>query len=196
MVHSSADKWNAIYAGDGHKSIRAADVLEENQHLLPVNGTALDLACGMGGNALLLAQHGLQTYAWDISKTAIDKLRSCSENKNISLQLETRDLVALPPAPGSFDVIVVSRFLERSLIPHLITALREHGLIFYQTFIKDNASDTGPGNPKYRLEQNELLMLFQPLQIILYKEEGTLGDLESGFRNEAMIIARKNNSNV
>ena len=38
-------------------------VLADNVHLLPTTGIALDLACGLGANALLLAQHGLTTYA-------------------------------------------------------------------------------------------------------------------------------------
>ena len=190
-LQTKVDKWNKIYEGSEHDTVHAAKVLEENLHLLPVTGKALDLACGLGGNALLLAEHGLETSAWDISKTAIDKLNAYSEKLNIPIQLETRDVISTPPTENSFDIIVVTRFLERTLIPHLIDALREGGLIFYQTFIKDKTGDNGPKNPDYRLAENELLTLFQALQIICYREEGTLGDLKHGFRNEAMLIGRK-----
>lgn len=190
-TRTNSDKWNRIYAAGDHGSLQAARVLLENTHLLPAAGKALDAACGLGANALLLAQHGLETYAWDISQTAIDKLQSRSTELNIQLQVETRDVNAFPPAPASFDVIVVSRFLERALIPQLIAALRKGGLIYYQTFIKDKTDDSGPRNPDYRLGTNELLCLFQALQILVYREEGTLGDLQQGFRNEAMLIARK-----
>ena len=53
----------------------ACDALRENIHLLPqISGNALDLACGMGGNAILLAQESkLTVNAWDISSVAISK---------------------------------------------------------------------------------------------------------------------------
>ncbi|MBT7952247.1 MAG: methyltransferase domain-containing protein [Gammaproteobacteria bacterium] len=190
-LQTKADKWNKIYEGSEHDAVHAAKVLEENLHLLPISGNALDLACGLGGNAILLAQQGLETSAWDISRIAIDKLQAYSENLSIPIQLEARDVTVTPPTANSFDIIVVTRFLDRTLIPHLIDALREGGLIFYQAFIKDKTGDTGPKNPDYRLAENELLSLFQALQIICYREEGTVGDLKRGFRNEAMLIARK-----
>jgi SAM-dependent methyltransferase len=193
-AQSKADKWNRIYAVDEHGQFRAAKVLQDHLHLLPFTGKALDVACGLGNNALLLAQHGLQTYAWDISQIAVDKLLTCTENLNISLQVEARDITALPPAAESFDIIVVSHFLERTLIPHLIAALRKGGLIYYQTFIKDKVGAKGPQNPEYRLNRNELLDLFRSLQIVFYREEALLGDLNQGFRNEAMLIAQKEES--
>ena len=51
--------------------------------------------------------------------------------------------------------------------------------------------DTGPSNPDYRLNVNELLVMFTRLRILLYREEGRIGDITRGFRNEAMLIARK-----
>jgi len=186
----SAGKWNKIYAKSEDKEVRAAEVLSNNLHLLPATGKALDLACGLGGNALALAESGLETYAWDISKQAIDKLRLYSDQKNISLQLETRDVSASPPLPDTFDIIVVSRFLDRTLIPQIIDALRQNGLIYYQTFIKDKTEDVGPRNPAYRLDANELLNFFQSLQILHYREEGRQGNVELGYRNEAMLIGR------
>ncbi len=191
ISHCDSDKWNSIYASDDHGSLQAAKVLQENTHLLPATGLALDVACGLGANALLLAQQGLETYAWDISQTALDRLQARALQLNISLQLEMRDLDTNPPAANSFDVIVVSRFLQRALIPQLHAALREDGLIYYQTFLKEKTSDSGPRNPDFRLGRNELLHFFQNLQILCYREEGIIGDVNQGFRNEAMLIARK-----
>lgn len=186
---SDADKWNHIYQTGQHEARAPAQVLLNHQHLLPETGTALDLACGLGTNALLLADNGLTTYAWDISQEAVKQLQEKANTQN--LIIEQRDVVKHPPAPESFDVIVVSRFLDRGLIPSLMKALRNYGLIFYQTFIKEKTHETGPNNPDYRLDSNELLSLFSPLHIIYYHEEGTVGDVNQGFRNEAMLIGQK-----
>lgn len=192
MSHSTeTGKWDSIYREETHGAPHAAAVLVDNLHLLPARGKALDAASGLGANALLLAESGLQTHAWDISGVALKRLAQSALERGLTVQTEQRNIVENPPEPESFDVIVVSRFLDRKLTPHLINALRSDGLIFYQTFIKDKQAGIGPGNPDYLLNRNELLHLFQPLNIVLYREEGIIGDIKAGFRNEAMLIAQR-----
>ena len=63
---SIKEKWNKRYRGVAGEQ-QASRVLRENLHLLLASGRALDLACGLGGNATLLAQQGLSVSAWDIA---------------------------------------------------------------------------------------------------------------------------------
>jgi tellurite methyltransferase len=69
------EKWDKLYVGKNCNEAVACDALRENIHLLPQSsGNALDLACGMGGNAILLAKESkLTVNAWDISSVAISK---------------------------------------------------------------------------------------------------------------------------
>jgi len=183
-------RWDQRY----HSQIdaqQAALVLASNSHLLPQSGAALDLACGLGANAMLLAGHGLETWAWDISPVAIARLDEIAREAGLRIHSEVHDVTAHPPPPDSFDVIVVSHFLERQLADALQKALRSGGLLFYQTFTHVRVAETGPRNPAFLLEENELLQLFRELKIICYREEGRVGDLQQGFRNEAMLIAQK-----
>ena len=69
-----------------------------------------------------LATKGLETYAWDISSNAISQLQLQSNKNDIAIQVEVRDVVERPPSPQSFDVIVVSRFLDRSIVDAIIAA--------------------------------------------------------------------------
>ncbi len=188
-MSSDTDKWDARY-----RQVREslpAQVLLDNRHLLPASGTVLDVACGLGANALLLAEHGLVTHAWDSSSVAIDKLRGRAQAHGVSVEAAVRDVVTHPPGPESFDIIVVTRFLERGLAPQLTQALRVDGLLFYQTFTRTRVSDVGPNNPDYRLADGELLVMFSTLQVLVYREEGKVGDISRGFRDEAMMVARK-----
>ncbi len=182
-----AAKWDDRYRKAGLPE--AARVLAENSHLLPASGEALDLACGLGGNALLLAQAGLRTQAWDVSPVAIARLNASAAG--LPLSAVVRDVLAAPPAPSSFDVIVVSRFLARGLCPALLAALRPAGLLFYQTFSRDKVAPGGPSNPDFLLVENELLQLFTGLRLRVYREEGCIGDTQSGLRNEALLVAQK-----
>jgi 2-polyprenyl-3-methyl-5-hydroxy-6-metoxy-1,4-benzoquinol methylase len=187
---SSKEKWNERYRqATGER--QAARVLIENLHLLPDHGHALDLACGTGGNAILLAQQGLQVDAWDIADVAIAALQNEALERQLSIQAEVRDVEANPPAPETFDVIVVSYFLERDIIPDLVRALKPGGLMYYQTFIRQRVSDRGPQRAEFRLADQELLRLFSGLEILFYREEGCVGDVQKGFRDEAMLVGRK-----
>ncbi|MGA7802273.1 MAG: class I SAM-dependent methyltransferase, partial [Gammaproteobacteria bacterium] len=169
----------------------AAAVLVENRHLLPARGRALDLACGLGGNAMLLAASGLQTWAWDWSAAAIEAVRKSADEQGFALTAEVRDVVALAPEPERFDVVVVSRFLERALFQSLAATLRPGGLLFYQTFTRERVDGGGPSNPAFRLADNELLQAFGDLRLVVYREEGCLGDPARGLRNEAMLVAQR-----
>lgn len=193
-----AQKWNKIHLNQDlgkcaapMQEAAASTVLQENRHLLPDTGCALDLACGLGGNALLLARQGLQTSAWDISRAAIDTLQIQAGQSGLHVRTQVRDVEQRPPEPESFDVIVASHFLHRPTVPDLIAALRPGGLLMYQTFTRHKALPGGPNNPDYLLEQGELLSLFAALRPRVYREEASLGDVGQGLRNQALLVASK-----
>jgi 2-polyprenyl-3-methyl-5-hydroxy-6-metoxy-1,4-benzoquinol methylase len=185
------NKWDERYREAVVNYPEPALVLEQNQHLLPKHGHALDLACGLGANALLLAKHGLQTQAWDISGEALTKLAVEAKRRQLDVLTEQRDVSAAPPAKNSFDVIVVSHFLDRVLCAQLVDALKPNGLVFYQTFCRDKVENKGPQNAEFLLTDNELLRLFAGLKIRAYREEGLLGNITQGWRNQAMLVAQK-----
>lgn len=187
MPHPDQNKWDARYR-ETSKAPHAAQVLLDNLHLLPASGQALDLACGLGGNALLLAERGLTVQAWDISAVAIDKL--AQQAKGLAIETKVVDITAQALPVNQFDVIVVSYFLERKLAPAIIQALKPDGLLFYQTF-NQNQLGRDPGNPDYRLQDNELLHLFRPLAFRYYREDALAGNTEQGHRDEAMLVAQK-----
>lgn len=179
MTYPDRQKWDQRYRESGTEP-RAATVLTDNLHLLPTSGTALDLACGLGGNALLLAEHGLTVEAWDISPVAIEKLNKLA--KGLAIKTKVVDVTPTALPENQFDVIVVSYFIDRRLTLAIIAALRPGGLLFYQTF-NQHQCGRGPGNPAYRLQENELLTLFAPLTIRYYREE-TASDV-------ALLIGQK-----
>ena len=184
-------KWDQRH-GQAESPGQPARVLAENRHLLPAAGEALDLACGLGANALLLAEAGLQVTAWDLSPVAVQRLSELARERGLTgLRAEVRDLLAAPPMASSFDVIVCSHFLERALMPALATALRPCGVLFYQTFSQTRITGVGPSNPAFRLADNELLRLLPQLRLRFYREEASLGDLGVGCRDLAMLVGER-----
>src|SRR3569832_2422999 len=99
LDRTTQDRWDARYREAGLPGAPAT-VLLENAHLLPREGTALDLACGLGANALLLAERGLTSHAWDISPNTNNKQQQNTNKhkqpKNNKVKDALRDVI--PPA--------------------------------------------------------------------------------------------------
>ena len=184
-------KWNHIYSQSGQESYPPIEVLAENDFLLPTTGTALDLACGLGANAIFLAERGLVVTAWDISVVAIEKLTAYAVQQGLNINACQEKITAESFTKCSFDVIVVSRFLDRTLSDAIIGALKPDGLLFYQTFTREKTSPRHPNNPDYLLGCSELLTLFLPLRVVFYRENALIGEQLLGLRNEAQFIGQK-----
>jgi SAM-dependent methyltransferase len=184
-------RWNERWSRRDYADVAPAEVLLRYDHLLPATGRALEVACGLGVNALHLAGRGLDVTAWDYAATAIGRLRDEAARRGVELKAEVRDVVADPPSPASYDLLVVTRFLERDLCPRLAAALRPGGILCYQSFVRERVSDRGPDDEAFRFAANELLRLFPGLRVLAYHDEGTAGDVERGFRDESLLVARR-----
>jgi 2-polyprenyl-3-methyl-5-hydroxy-6-metoxy-1,4-benzoquinol methylase len=186
----SVSKWDKKY----QQSEQAGEpcwLLKHFLHLLPGQGSSLDIACGLGANALCLAKQGLNSHGWDNSAIALEKLQHFSQQQALSITTLLRDVEQYPPEKNSFDIIVVSHFLYRPLFPQLVAALKPNGLIFYQTFHKNKASQSGPTNANFLLDSNELLREFAELEVVFYREDGLNGNIEKGLRECSYFIGRR-----
>jgi len=113
------DKWNRIYS-EHQRPGRAAAVLTDNSNILPVTGVALDLACGLGSNSLFLAARGLEVHAWDISTVAISCLAKHADSQGLNIQTRVLNITASVLPIDSYDLIVISHYLDRTLPPAIL----------------------------------------------------------------------------
>lgn len=187
---SKSDKWNEAYRDADIASGKAAQVLIENIHLLPENGSALDLACGRAGNATLLVKYGFKVDAVDISPVVLKSVEKFVAQQGLSISCECRDVEKEGLSEKKYDVIIVSYFLNRTLFPQIIRTLKPNGLLFYETWSQQKVDDSGPKNPDFRLKAGELFDLTTKLKPLFYREEGASGNISQGFRNVAMIVAQ------
>ncbi|NLZ98058.1 MAG: class I SAM-dependent methyltransferase [Micrococcus sp.] len=99
---------DAIWSGN--VNVALADVVVERE--LEV-GTALDLGCGEGADALWLAQHGWRTTGLDISVVAVQRARAAAKAQGFSetqARFEAADLMSWN-SDQKFDLITAS-FLQ------------------------------------------------------------------------------------
>lgn len=147
----------------------AAFLVECRPHLPP--GRALDLACGLGANALYLASEGFDVEAFDWSFAALRKLAAAAREKGRRVRAVACDVTWFPIPRERYDVLISFRFLDRSLWPSMVEALRPGGALLIETFNR-RYLEKRPEFPKeYCLEEGELLRAFgATLRIARYQE--------------------------
>jgi SAM-dependent methyltransferase len=138
--------------------------------LIRPEGRVLDLACGGGRHALLLAAMGFQVEAVDRDAEAVAALGA----REPRIATRVADLEGGPwPYYGCvFDGIVVSNYLYRPLLPQIMNALDVNGVLIYETFMVGNERFGKPSNPAFLLRQGELLDVVRPKLKVVAFEQG------------------------
>jgi tellurite methyltransferase len=184
------DKWDRVYSKNQLLGLPAA-VLTDNDNILPVKGIALDLACGLGSNSLFLEARGLEVHAWDISKVAVSSLAERAESLQLNIQTRVVNITAVELPVESYDLVITSHYLDRSLPPAILNATLPGGLICYQTFTAEKQINIGPSNPELLLKPNELQSFVPNCEILAFKDEGQNTNRDHPLAGRAFIIARK-----
>lgn len=136
--------------------------------LIPKGGIVLDLACGSGRHAQLLASLGHQVLAVDQDIVAIQSLQSPLIASR-RLNLEDSDW---PLLGSNFSAIVVTNYLYRPHLDQLPKMLEEGGVLIYETFALGNADFGKPSNPNFLLNPGELLAFASRngLKVLAYED--------------------------
>lgn len=69
-------------------------------------GTALDLGCGTGTNAITLAEYGWQVVGVDFAWRAVEMARRKAKKANFPIDFRVGDVTHLPGLNRSFDLIL------------------------------------------------------------------------------------------
>jgi len=153
-------------------------------------GPVLDLACGTGRNSIYLAQKGLRVTCCDISPENLEEVKKRAESHQVEIELWQVDLEreGMNPLPGdSYGAILVFRYLHRPLMECIKKALRNGGVLIYETFTREQRQFGKPHNPNFLLDPGELRHTFADWEVIHYFE----GTKENPTRAVAQIVCRK-----
>ncbi len=191
MSEDDRARWDERYTiGDWADIDEPATILEDAQAWLKPPGLVLDVACGAGRNSLHLARRGFTVIAVDISWEGLQRLVRRAREEHLDIRPIHADLERFALPPATFDVIVSSRFLLRSLFPEFRAALKQGGLLLIETFNVDEIEVLGGDIRRaFALERGELEREFGDFEFLLY-EEGVFEQRE-GERGLARLIARK-----
>jgi SAM-dependent methyltransferase len=148
-----------------HAGLEASDWVRRWSRLVPAGATVLDLACGSGRHVRWFTERGARVTAVDRDADAVAPLSPIAE-------ILVADLEAGPwPLEGRrFDAVIVTNYLWRALLPRIVAAVGEGGVLIYETFSTDHAGLGKPSNPAFLLRPGELLEAAVPLRIVAYED--------------------------
>lgn len=196
MSKEDRSRWNARYADGTFVSRPEPSPFLETWLLGQPDGygkgkRALDLACGAGRNSILLAQHGYEVDAMDVSDVALAQGRTDAEAAGVAVNWIELDLDELALVPESYDLIVIIRFRITVPFEQLVSALCQDGVFASEQHLKTHLEAAGPPKDStFRWGPNELLAMAKGLRILWYRE-GIFGAHSAGPVVGAELIASK-----
>lgn len=185
MTQTEQRAWNQRYSRGSHHSMEPDPLLVQAveqyvESAFPDGGTALDVAGGVGRHSIWLAKRNWKVTLVDISEVGLEQARKNAGPLASRIKFVAADLADLAPARrahafslgrAAYDVILVFFYLERSLFPRLVRALKPGGMLIYKTYTVDQMNlSGGPSHPLHLLKHNELLRAFKALRVLYYRE--------------------------
>lgn len=126
--------WDHHYAGDAEvwSGQPNAALVTEVQSLTP--GTALDVGCGEGADAVWLARRGWAVTALDVSQVALARAEQRSRDAGASVTWLHTGLAEAALPDGGFDLVsaqypALPRRREQDVVARLLSAVRVGGVL-------------------------------------------------------------------
>ena len=197
----SRAKWDERYGRGDYASeepnLLLARAVDEFAPSPPVEGhppRALDIACGAGRHALLLAARGFRVTAVDASRAGVELMLERARARALSIDARVADLEAGEFAiePDAYELVCDFYYLQRDLFARVRAAVVRGGLFVAAVHTVDEDQNVQPMSPDYLLLPGELREEFRGWELLHYHE--TQGhDLDAGqhTRRSAEIIARR-----
>ena len=132
---------------------------------------ALDVAMGHGRHARLLARHGFETFGVDVDFEAVKAAMRNASLEGLQIRGWCADLTKAGLPDRVFDMVVVTRYLERDLFGSIKGSVRLGGCVLYETFTTAQLElGTGPRSPAHLLHPGELRTAFEDWDVMFYEE--------------------------
>jgi tellurite methyltransferase len=132
---------------------------------------ALDVAMGRGRHAIVLAERGFRVFGVDVNLDAVRGAVAQASADGLVVRGWCADLTEFPLARNRFELVVVTRYLQRDLFPSLNDALTPGGAVLFETFTQaQRGLGRGPTSPDHLLAPGELRARFDAFEVLFYEE--------------------------
>jgi tellurite methyltransferase len=183
-LRADREKWDRRYSRESREVPPPDEFLVVHSSLL-TSGIALDLASGLGGDALFLAERGYRVHAVDISSQALSRLHKMARDRALDIQPVIADLDYFHLPKSFYDVIVVFYFFAEGMMPEITAAVKKGGLIWYATYNQRHTSVKPGFNPDYLVPPDGLVQFFSGFDILVHETDA------GPNRNISRVLARR-----
>ena len=165
MSDEDRQRWNERYR-EGAYQFREhpSAVLLDWQDSL-TGRTALDLACGRGRNTLHLATLGFDVDAIDVSDIAIQQATHRANRMDLHVRWVVHDLEQGIPLRGPYDLIMMIRYVDNTLLSKAIKLLAPRGKILVEEHLVSDEEVTGPTDSRFRVLPGSVQQILCDLDI-------------------------------
>ena len=168
-------------------------LVSEARGLAP--GSALDLACGEGRNAVWLAALGWRVTAVDFSEVAIAKGRRRALEDGVEVDFQVLDLLDFEPEREAYDLVLVL-YLQippeerRLVLARAATAVAPGGMLLLVGHDRRNSTEGvgGPSDPSLLYTPDDIIGELPGLEIV--KAERVLRDVDDASRPAIDALVR------
>lgn len=168
-------------------------LVSEARELAP--GSALDLACGEGRNAVWLAALGWRVTAVDFSEVAIAKGRRRALEEGVEVDFRVLDLLDFEPEHEAYDLVLVL-YLQippeerRLVLARAATAVAPGGTLLLVGHDRRNLTEGvgGPSDPSLLYTPDDIVGELPGLEIV--KAERVLRDVDDASRPAIDALVR------
>jgi tellurite methyltransferase len=134
-------------------------------------GRALDVAMGHGRHALPLARAGFTTFGIDADFDAVRDAVTAARREALRVHGWCADLTQYPLPRARLDLVIVSRYLQRTLFADLRASVVPGGVVIYETFTThQRALGRRPASADHLLDPGELPVRFEGFDVLFYDE--------------------------
>ena len=189
MSDRDREKWNQRYREGSYNRNNPVTLVEQWLPVLPA-GRALDVACGAGRNALLLAQAGCQVDAIDISSEGLALAQQEARSRGLKINWIEHDLDEPWRFAADYDVILVMWYVNLELLAELCACLAPGGYLLCEEHMRTDQDVIGPTSSDYRVAPGALREAVSGVDIVLYEEAVTAISEEQKVAS-ARLVARK-----
>lgn len=136
--------------------------------LIPKAASILDVACGTGRHTRYFLERGHSVTAVDKNISGLTDIAHIDSLEVMETDLE--DGTAWPLGTRTFGAVIVINYLHRPILPALISAVTQGGLLIYDTFAEGNENFGKPSCPDFLLKPGELLKAVKgQLDVVAYE---------------------------
>ncbi len=144
-------------------------------------GSALDLGCGEGRNALWLAEAGWKVTAVDFSSVALARLSRAAAERGVEIEVEEADLFEFVGSRRTFDLVILANIhppaeIRRQLYAELPKLVNPGGHLFLIGHHIDAFGHSGPPDQERLLTEAEVASSFSTYPIVRLERVEDIAD--------------------